>query len=145
MNKILIGVTALAMSLTSTAAFAQQSSVKEGGYWTAGRIDVEDGQFENYMDFLTKVWVPNQEYAKSQGWISDYHMLSNVNPRDGEPNIILITRFADHPSVAEQQRRDEIMNARNKWDDHGAQAASGQRTKMRTVMGSILYQELHRR
>ena len=74
--------------------------MKLGPLWTAARIDVDDGQYENYMDWLMKVWADNQAFAKSQGWILDYHILDSVNPRDGEPDLILITRFADFPSAA---------------------------------------------
>lgn len=100
---------------------------------------------ENYLDYVAKTWIPNQEYAKSQGWISDYYVLNNVNARDGEPELILITRFAEIPSVAEGERRNAIMNERMKQDDHSAEAASGMRSKMRRLAGSILYRELTKR
>lgn len=145
MKKYLIGAMALAIAATSAPALSQQSAVKPGGLWTAARINVEDGQYENYMNYLVKVWAPSQDYAKSQGWISDYHILDSTNPRDGEPNIILITRFADFPSVAEMERRNALMNARMNQDDHSADAASGQRGKMRRLMGSVLYREVHKR
>ena len=145
MKKWMIGAAALASALTSVPALAQQSSYQLGPLWTAIRIDVEDGQFENYMDWLTKVWVDNQAFAKSQGWLLDYHILDSVNPRHGEPDLILITRFRDFPSAAEIERRNEIMNKRMNQDDHAADAASGQRTKMRTSMGSVLYRELLKR
>lgn len=144
MRSLLIGAAALAMLFTTPAA-AQQSSYKLGSMWTAARIDVEDGQFENYLDWLTKVWADNQAFSKSQGWILDYHILDNVNPRDGEPDLILLTRFADFPSVAEIDRRNAVMNQRMSQDDHTADAASGQRNKMRRQMGSILYRELLKR
>lgn len=143
MRKYLIGAALLAAA--ASPAFAQQSSYKLGPLWSAGRIDVEDGQYENYMDWLMKVWESNQAFAKSQGWILDYHILDSVNPRDGEPDLILITSFADMPSVAEIERRNAIMNERLKQDDHSADAASGQRTKMRRQMGSVLYREILKR
>jgi len=145
MRKLLIGAAALAILATSTPSLAQQSSVKPGPLWTAARIDVEDGQYENYMDWLAKVWVPNQEFAKSQGWVNDYYILDNINGRDGEPDIILISRFNDFPTPAEIERRNGIMNERMKQDDHSAEAASGQRGKMRRLMGSILYREVQKR
>lgn len=145
MRNWLIGAAALVIVTTSAPALAQQSSYKAGPMWTAARIAVEDGQFENYMDWLNKVWVANQQYAKSQGWLLDYHILSNVNPRDGEPDLILITRFADMPSAAETERRTQILNARMQQDDHAAEAASGQRKSMRKLMGSVLYRELQKR
>lgn len=148
MRKFLLaacGAASLVMLAASAPAGAQQSSYKGGDLWVAARIDVEDGQFENYMDWLNKVWVPNQEFAKSQGWINGYHILNNINNRDGEPDLILITSFADLPSVAEGDRRDAIMNQRMSQDDHSGDAASGARTKMRRQMGSTLYRELLKR
>jgi len=145
MHRLIIGAAALALTATSSPAPSQQSSYKLGPLWTAVRIDIEDGQYENYLDWLTKVWMSNQAFAKSQGWILDYHILDSMNPRDGEPDLILITRFADFPSVAEIERRNDIMNKRMNQDDHAAEAASGQRTKMRRSMGSVLYRELLKR
>lgn len=144
MRKYLIGAAFLAV-LSATPVAAQQSSYKLGPLWSTGRIDVEDGQYENYMDWLMKVWESNQAFAKSQGWILNYHILDNVNARDGEPDLILITTFADMPSVAEIDRRNAIINERMKQDDHSADVASGQRTKMRRQMGSVLYREILKR
>ena len=141
----IIGAAMLASASAASPALAQDSNYKLGPMWTAGRIDVEDGQYENYMDWLNKVWVGNQEFAKSQGWILDYHILDSVNPRDGEPDLILITRFTDFPSVAEIDRRNAIINKRMNQNDHTADAASGQRTKMRRQMGSVLYREILKR
>ena len=145
MKSWIIGAAALASALTSMPALAQESSYKLGPLWTAGRIDVEDGQYENYMDWLNKVWVDNQAFAKSQGWILDYYILDNINPRDGEPDLILLTRFNDFPSVAELDRRNAIINKRMNQDDHSADAASGERKKMRRQMGSVLYREILKR
>lgn len=145
MKKHMIALAALAGLAFSTPAMAQDSSYKLGSLWTANRIAVEDGQFENYMDWLTKVWADNQAFAKSQGWILDYHILSTMNRRDGEPDLILLTRFADFPSVEEMERRDDIMNKRMNQDDHSSDAASGQRNKMRRQMGSVTYRELLKR
>ncbi len=145
MNKWIIGAAMLASALTAMPATAQDSSYKLGPLWTAGRIDVEDGQLENYMDFITRTWMANQEFAKSQGWLLEYHVLQSVNPRDGEPDIILITRYNDFPSAAETERRDDIIEKRMSQDDHSAAAASGQRNKMRRQMGSVLYRELLKR
>lgn len=145
MKKRMLALAALAGCAFATPAIAQQSSYKLGPMWTAARIDVEDGQFENYMDWLMKVWESNQAFAKSQGWILNYHILDSVNPRDGEPDLILITSFADFPSTAEVERRNAIINQRMNQDDHSADAASGQRNKMRRQMGSVLYRELLKR
>lgn len=131
--------------LFAMPAAAQQSALKDGSLWTAARISVHEGQMENYIDYLAKTWSANQDYAKSQGWLLDYHILQSSNPRDGEPNIILISRFADMPTAAEAERRSNILNARMNQDDHSAASASGARNSMRKLMGSVLYRELVKR
>ena len=142
MRKYLYSALAAATLFGASPAMAQDSSYKAGAMWNASRIDVEDGQFENYMDFITSTWRGNQEFAKSQGWLLDYHILENINARDGEPDIILLTRFADMPTAAESERHGKILNARMKQDDHSADAASGKRGSMRKLMGTVLYREL---
>ena len=142
MHKLTMSAFGAALMLFATPLQAQQSSYKLGSMWTASRIAVADGQFENYLDFLTSTWRGNQEFAKSKGWLLDYHILNSVNPRDGEPDIILLTRFADMPTAAEIERRDKLINARMKQDEHSAETASGQRQVMRKLMGTVLYREL---
>ena len=56
MRKLFIGAAALAALAWSLPATAQDSSIKAGSFWQANRIYVEDGHFENYMDWLTKTW-----------------------------------------------------------------------------------------
>lgn len=145
MRKLMIGAAALALLCGTAPALAQQSSVKPGAMWTAGRILVEDGQMQNYMDYLTKTWIANQEYAKSQGWLLEYHILQSLNPRDQEPNIVLITRFNDMPSAAEADRRAAILDRRLGQDAHSAATASGARNTMRKQLGSVLYREMLKR
>lgn len=144
MRRLLICAAALAV-LTTAPAVAQESSMKPGPLWTAARIYVEDGQMQNYMDYLVKDWMAIQDYAKSQDWLLEYNVLQSVNPRDGEPNIILITRYNDFPSAAETERRNALINQRMGLDTRGAAAASGQRIKMRKLMGSVMYREMLKR
>lgn len=145
MKKALLAALA-AVSVTFAApAVSQDSALKRGAMWQAARIDVADGQMQNYMDYLSSTWMANQDYAKAQGWLLDYHILQSVNPRDGEANIVLLTRFKDMPSAAEADRRDALINQRMKQDDHQAAAASGARNAMRKQMGSVLYREMVKR
>ena len=144
MRYLLIGAAMLA-ALSTSPASAQQSAMKAGPMWTAARIAVEDGQMQNYMDYLTKTWMESQAYAKSQGWLLDYYVLQSVNPRDGEPNLVLLTRYSDYPTAAEAERRNVLMNQHMSLDDHSAAAASGQRNAMRHQMGSVLYREMVKR
>ena len=105
-------------------------------------IDVEDGQFENYMTWLDGQWKSNQRFAKQQGWLLDYHILSNDDKRPGEPDLYLITRYTDFPSNEEIKRRDAIMLQRMQKTPQVLDKESGERVKMRTQMGGMLLREL---
>ena len=97
------------------------------------------------MDLLTKTWVDNQAFAKSQGWILDYYILNNINPRDGEPDIILLSRFADYPSVKEIDRRNGHFE---QADEPGRPSRRGRQRRARRdaqAAGSVLYRELQKR
>jgi len=145
MRNLLIGASLFIAATISAPAAAQQSALKPGPLWQAAEIYVHDGQTQKYADWLATTWMSNQEFAKSQGWLLEYHILLSINARDGEPNIVLLTRFSDFPSAAELDRRQELMAKHTGQDPHQAAAASGERNSMRKQMGSVLYRELVKR
>jgi hypothetical protein len=124
------------------AAMAQDFPMKSGEYVEVGMIDVEDGGSYDYAVFLASQWKSNQEFAKSKGWISGYEVLANVNPRPGEPDLLLVTRFAAFADAAEGERRAAAYREHMKKSDKQMETESGDRVKMRTVMGSQLWQQL---
>ena len=132
---------AAAIALPSAAA-AQESSYKPGTVWQASRIDVLPGQFENYMDYLATTWKKNQELAKAEGIVLDYHVLSVNNARQGEPDLVLIVEYKDYQTTAQQEAFSKKVEAMMAQDSRKQDAASGVRTKMRELLGSIEYQEL---
>ena len=136
-----VAMVAIPMALPAPA-IAQESNYKAGTVWTASRIDVLPGQFENYMDYLATSWKKIQEFGKAEGVVVDYHVLSTNNARAGEPDLVLIVEYKDYQTLAQQEAMSKKVNAMLAQDDRKADTASGERTKMRELMGSIEYQEL---
>ena len=132
---------AAAIALPS-AASAQESSYKPGSVWEASRIDVMPGQFENYMDYLATTWKKNQELAKAEGIVLDYHVLSVNNARQGEPDLVLIIEYKDYLTTAQQEAFSKKINALMARDNRQQATAAGERGKMREQLGSTEYQEL---
>ncbi len=131
----------LAIALSAPAA-AQNYPFTPGDYEEVGMIDVSDGGGLEYANFLATTWKKNQEYAKSKGWITGYQVLANVNPRPGEPDLYLVTSFSSLPDAAEDEKRNAAYREFMKQSDAQLEAASGDRTKYRTVMGSFLLRQL---
>ena len=132
---------AVAIAL-ATPAVAQESNYTPGNYVTVSMIDILPGQTENYMDYLAGEYRKNAEYRKSKGWITGYRILANVNARDGEPDLYLMTEFKEMATRTEELARDKEMDAFMQSDARRMATASGARVTMRTQKGSMLLQEM---
>lgn len=141
--KTVTAIAALMGALTLAApAMAQESSYKPGSVWTASRIKVLPGQFENYMDYLSGAWKRINEFGKKEGLILSYHVLAVNNPRAGEGDLVLLIENKDYMTNAQQEAFRVKVNALIAMDDRKQDAASGARGVMREQLGSTEYQEL---
>jgi len=127
----------------ATPTLAQEENPwKQGNYWNVSGIHVKDGSGLKYAQFLASNWVKNQEFAKSQGWISSYMVLSNPYPREDEPDLYLIQVFASMPSSDEADKRAQAFREFNKKTMAELQAESGARADYRTMGSQLLLREL---
>lgn len=141
--KWLAAAAGLALTLPmATPAIAQASSYKAGSVWTASRIKVLPGQFENYMDWLAGQWKKIQEFGKKEGVVVSYHVLAVNNARADEPNLILLVETKDYLTNAQQEALNNKINAMLASDDRKQAAGNAERGAMRQPMGSVEYQEL---
>ncbi|MBB3764034.1 hypothetical protein [Sphingomicrobium lutaoense] len=144
MKKLMLAALGAATMTFGVPAAAQDETPLRGGeYWEVATIDVADGQGLRYAEWLATDWRAFNDYAKSQGWISDYKILSNVHGRPDEGDIFLITKFSSMPDAAEGERRSKAFRAQMKRSAKQLAAESGNRAEYRKVMGSVLLQELH--
>jgi hypothetical protein len=143
MRKSMLGAFGAATLLvTSVPAWSQELPVKSGDYWDVAAISVDDGHFPDYVDFLAGEWRKRNEFSKSKGWIKDYRILSNVNARDGEPDLYLVTVFDHMPTSAEDIQREKDMNAFMAQTTRQGAAGSAHRATYRKLKGDMLLQEV---
>ncbi|MGH6786895.1 MAG: hypothetical protein ACREBO_08690 [Novosphingobium sp.] len=137
-------VLAASLALAFTAPLAAQVSdpFVGGDYVDVSSISVDDGHYLDYANYLAGQWRKQQDFAKSQGWISSYEVLANSHKRAGEPDIILVVRFKNFADGAEGDRRYKAFLDHMKATDVAMEAGSGERSKFRKVLGSQLWQEL---
>lgn len=129
-------------TVSVTPAFAQRSVTKPGNYVDVTDVKILPGQFENYMDYLKREWVKQQEWAKSKGYIVGYRVLANNYPRENEATVYLLVEYASIPTNAEIERRQEEYVAFVKMDEHALDAASEKRGPMRTIGSQAQLQEI---
>ena len=142
MKNMFAGAAMMVAATMAAPAIAQESSYKAGTVWTAGRIHVLPGQFENYMDWLAGDWKRMREFGKKEGVELSYHVLAVNNPRKDEPNLILLIEGKDYLTTAQQDAFSKKLNAYLASDDRKQGAASAVRGAMREQWGSTEYQEL---
>jgi hypothetical protein len=136
----MVGALALAVSVPATAQ--DENPWKAGNYWNVSGIHVKDGGGLKYAQYLATEWVKMQEYSKSQGWISDFMVLSNTHPREGEPNLYLITIAPSLPSSDEADKRGRMMREFNKTTIAQMQAQSAGRAEFREVGSQMQLRQL---
>ena len=134
------GALLLAMSLPATAQ--DENPWKAGNYWNVSGIHIKDGGGLKYAQYLATEWVKTQEYAKSQGWISDFMVLSNTHPREGEPNLYLVTISPSLPSSDEADKRGRMMREFNKTTIAQMQAQSAGRAEIRELGSQMQLRQL---
>ena len=142
MHRAAILAASLSLALGATPAMTQSDPFVGGDFVEVASVTIDDGHYLDYAAFLASQWRAQQEFAKSQGWITGYEVLGNSNKRPGEPDLLLITRYKDMPNGAEGDRRNKLFMASTKATDKSMEVASGDRAKYRHVIGSQLFQVL---
>jgi hypothetical protein len=113
-----------------------------GDYWEVTGIKTADGAGLKYARWLAGEWRKNSEFSKSQGWVKDFMVISNVHARSDEPDLYLITVFENMTTVEEdEERRKKYMDWVKKSMDKMAEE-SGNRADYRTVMSTSLLQHM---
>ena len=136
----MVGALLLAVSVPATAQ--DENPWKAGNYWNVSGIHIKDGGGLKYAQYLATEWVKMQEYSKSQGWISDFMVLSNTHPREGEPNLYLITIAPSLPSSDEADKRGRMMREFNKTTIAQMQAQSAGRAEFRELGSQMQLRQL---
>lgn len=147
MNLIARSLVVLALCASSLTAVsvarADDWPLVQGNFWDVTGIVIKDGGGLKYATFLAGEWRENQEFAKSQGWIKSYMILSNAYPRKGEPDLYLITVTEQIASGAESEKRQAAYMAWRKKTIAQMEGESGNRAEFREVSTSSLLQELN--
>ncbi|MDJ0700155.1 MAG: hypothetical protein QNJ07_09880 [Woeseiaceae bacterium] len=137
-----LAVALLTVSAMNIAHAQEEPPFIGGDYWQVTGIKIADGAGLKYARWLAGEWRKNSEFSKSQGWIKDFMVISNVHARADEPDIYLIRVFENMATVAEnEERRKAYLEFIEKSMDK-MQEESGNRAEYRTIMSTSLLQHM---
>ena len=135
--------TGMLLGLATLPALAQERPYTDGPVVVVSSIKVVDGQFENYMSWLSGNWRRSQEAAKKAGFVTDYHVYSAEAHNPQEPDLYLVVSYPNMAALdGMNEKMDPIMAQVMKMDYKQADEASGKRTVMRTLYGQETLREL---
>lgn len=132
----------LAFGMAVPAAAQSGSRYDPGNVWYVSDIDVLDGQFENYMNWLADEWVKFRKLNAQYGNEVGYHVLANTTARNGEPDLYLVTIHKDFMKIAEARALEDKISAAMSKDRKQFEKEGAERAPMRKTMGGIELIEL---
>lgn len=140
-SKILLAAAAVGLAFATPQAASAQNPwpTVDGDYVEVSTISVDDGHGLDYANHLAGQWRQGQDFAKSQGWITNYQIWVNSYPRKGEANVWLVTWFSKMADAAEGEKRYAAYLAHMKTTEQKMQADSGGRATYRHLDSDMLF------
>ena len=144
MKRRIAWLAAILLSLSLAApAFAQDRAWSEGVVTNVTAIKLVDGQFENYMEYLSKNWKPVMEEAKKAGYVVAYHVYAANAHNPEEADLYLVVAYPNMAMLDGMAAKMEpIQQKVTKLNYREADEASGKRVVMRNILGEELLREL---
>lgn len=144
MKRTILGAI-VACSFVAGAAVSAQVVERvwdNGSVWVISRIDVKPGQYNAYMKYLRDVEMPRVNYNSKLGDILSYRVLSVQNPRDGEPDVVLLTEYKNMAVFDRGPDFGDDMNRKVAGTLDAREAQIAQRREMTDFMGSMMAREV---
>lgn len=140
---LLAAAAAFAIAGAAAPAAAQADShYTTGPLWYVTGVHVEDGQFENYMDFLANEFKKQNEFGIKEGVALSYHVLVNTAKRANEPDLYLVVTSKDYLTIAQQDAYELKLNKMMSADRRAFESQGAKRAPMRKILDTIELREL---
>lgn len=147
MNKSLLAMAILALTLVATPSAAQQSTraYTEGTVVVEQYIRTRPGMFNAYMEYLKNTWKPVLEAQKQAGLVADYYVQGTTDSRSAaDYDLVLVTVYQNMAALDGFADRTEPIMARLGTLQQRDQSAAS-REAMRDLVGSRMFRTLNLR
>jgi len=135
-------ITVLCALAAATAARAEKHPFVEGPVVNMYAIRTEPGKFDDYMEFLEKIWKPTQEAAKKFGFIESYRVIK-VEPRgENDPDIYLMVTYKNWAALDGTTAKADAVAREVEGSLAEANKSTAERGKIRRLLGSWTGQQL---
>lgn len=140
---IAAAVLSVAFLGVSSFAAAQAPPFSNGPVWDVQHIRTKDGHFDDYMKWVSTVWKSNQEAWMKAGYTIGYKVYVVVDPRAGEPDILLCTEYKDMATMDKPVAELYAFAAKHFGSATQQNQEEASRESIRTPMGDVLIREVN--
>lgn len=142
--KRMLWMCALMLGVFSSQVLAQGGrNYTEGEVTQVAAIKVTPGHFDKYMAYLASTWTKEQAALKEAGVITDYRIYSTTPRRPDDPDLYLVTTYANMAAFDGLDERSDAVTAKalgsTREQDMKGMA---DRNSYREIVGTELIREL---
>jgi hypothetical protein len=132
----------LAFATLGGVAAAADLPYTEGTVSVVTSVRTEPGMYNAYLTYLKNTYKPMMEEAKKAGHVLDYAVYS-ASPRSPEdPNVYLVVTYKNMAALDGLTDRMDAIQQKYVGDQAKRDAATIERGKMRTMLGTEMLREL---
>jgi hypothetical protein len=132
--------------LTASQPGAAQTTERvwdRGTVWAITYVETKPSMFNSYLKNLSQVWRAFLEEQKKTGDVISYQMLTIQNPRDGEPNLMLLTEFKNMAVFDQSLEEADKLSEKVMGSLEDLQTDNIAREELRTIRSNVLAREIH--
>ena len=135
---------ALFASLGSTSALAQDNTRgwEQGYVVQVTEVHTKDGMFNAYINDLSNVWRKFLDAQMEDGDVISYGMYSNVNSREGEPDLFLTVTFKNWAAFDRGVEYFEKLGSQILGSTEEMREANIDRGELRTIGSTYTLREI---
>lgn len=142
MNRMFVALAVL-LTFAATVSAQEPRAYTEGQVSVVTSVKIMDGQYDNYMSFLSKSYKPLMEAQKEAGIISGFTIYDASARTSSEPDLYLVVTYPNMASLDGLADKTEPVSSKVLGQNRAqANEASAGRGKMREILGSEIIREL---
>jgi hypothetical protein len=130
------------LALPAVASADEARTYDNGPVWQIGYIQTKAGHFDDYMKFVSTTWKAEQEALKAKGLVLDYKVLAPQDPRDNEPDLILMIEYKNMAAFDVPLDDLDAVTKKLSGSITAANKAYADRETIRVEKGTLLTREL---
>jgi hypothetical protein len=130
------------LTLPAAASADEPRTYDNGPVWSIAYIQTKAGHFDDYMKFVSTTWKAEQEAFKAKGLVLDYKVLAPQDPRDNEPDLILMIEYKNMAAFDVPLDDLDAVTKKLSGSITAANKAYADRDTIRIEKGQLLTREL---